>query len=132
MITSICKMLASSKKRFTAISQDLKVGSWSSLMVHVMMEGIFLQEFNAVVRESARSQGPVNGRGCKYFVNATMMVFDVKGMSREVPMETLKDLIFVLLSKLLDENAHRALEENPDILKAVNILMLKMISNNFG
>ena len=85
-----------------------------------------------MVRESARSHGPVNGRGCKYFVNATMMVFDVEGMSTEIPMETLKDLIFVLLSKLLDENAHRALEDNPDILKAVNILMLKMISNNFG
>ena len=60
------------------------------------------------------------------------MVFDVKGMSKSIPMEALKDLIFVLLSKLLDESAHRALEDNPDILKAVNILMLKMISNNFG
>lgn len=91
-----------------------------------------MQEFNTVVRESLRRQAPANGRGCKYFVNATMMVFDVEEMSKEVPMETLKDLIFVLLSKLLDENAHIALEDNPDILKAVNILMLKMISNNFG
>ncbi len=75
---------------------------------------------------------PVTGRGCKYFVNATMMVFDVEDMSKEVPMETLKDLIFVLLTKLLDPDAHRALEEHAYIMRAVNILMLKIISNNFG
>lgn len=91
-----------------------------------------MQEFNRAKREAAHTGASANPRGCKYNVNAAMMIFDVKDMAKPVPMGDLKDLIFILLSKLMDQQAHHALTDNPEIMRAVNILMLKMIGNNFG
>lgn len=91
-----------------------------------------MQEFNFAIREFVQTGVSANPRGCKYMVNATMMVFDVAGMPRPIPMEDLKELIFTVLSKLMDQRAHHAVGANPEIMRAVNILMLKMISNNFG
>jgi hypothetical protein len=65
-------------------------------------------------------------------VNATMMIFDIPEMPRAIPMNDLKELIFILLSKLLDDIVYSALGDNPEIMKAINVLMLKLISNNFG
>ena len=93
---------------------------------------LHLQEFNHAIREATRTGESANPRGCKYNVNATMMIFDVPSIAKPVPVEDLKNLIFILLSKLMDENAHRALAGTPEIMRAVNILMLKMIGNNFG
>ena len=75
---------------------------------------------------------PASSRGCKYMVNATMMIFDIPAMPRPIPMNDLKDLVFILLSKLLDDTVFFALSDNPEIMKAINVLMLKLISNNFG
>ena len=91
-----------------------------------------MQEFNLAIREAQLTGTSANPRGCKYNVNAAMMIFDVADIAKPIPMEDLKDLIFILLSKLMDDKAHRALAANPEIMRAVNILMLKMIGNNFG
>ena len=72
-----------------------------------------------------------NPRGCKYTVNATMMVFDTPGMARPVCMRDLKELIFTSLSKLIDKQVQRALAGS-SIIQAINVFMLKIINNNFG
>lgn len=91
-----------------------------------------LQEFDWAVKEHHATGEPASARACKYMVNATMMIFDVPAMPRAIPMNDLKDLIFILLAKLLDDSVHHALAANPEIMKAINVLMLKLISNNFG
>ena len=82
----------------------------------------------------ARAEGrtEANSRPCKYMVNALMITFDVEGMAKPVPVDVLRDLMLVLLHWLLDSNVVQLLAHQPQILRGLNVLMFKILQNNFG
>ena len=79
-----------------------------------------------------RSTGdPVNPRACKYFINVIMMFTDVKAMLNAVAVEELENLMFVLLVRMLDQDVQNIMAGTP-VVRALNVLMMKILSDKFG
>ena len=76
-------------------------------------------------------EGEANPRACKYFTNATMMIFDVSEMARAVPVGDLKNLLFVLLTRMQSPYVHAALGET-QIPKALNHVVMKVLNDKYG
>jgi len=68
-------------------------------------------------------------RACKYVLNTLMQAFQLPALARAVAESTLRELTGELLYRLLDDRIPR-LEEGTSLLKALNILMLKILENS--
>jgi len=67
-------------------------------------------------------------RACKYVLNSLMQVFQSLSLSEAVLESTLRELLVELLSLLLDQDLPTA-QEGTQLLKAINVLALKVLEN---
>ncbi|KAK1262104.1 Protein MOR1 [Acorus gramineus] len=69
-----------------------------------------------------------SSRSCKYVLNTLMQAFQIKKLAHAVKESTLDNLITELLLWLLDERVPE-MDDGSQLLKALNILMLKILDN---
>ncbi|ONK78042.1 uncharacterized protein A4U43_C02F13600 [Asparagus officinalis] len=69
-----------------------------------------------------------SSRSCKYVLNTLMQTFQIKRLAHAVKEVTLDDLITELLLWLLDERVP-LMDDGSQLLKALNVLMLKILDN---
>lgn len=69
-----------------------------------------------------------SSRSCKYVLNTLMQIFQNKRLAHAVKESTLDRLITELLLWLLDERVPR-MDDGGQLLKALNVLMLKILDN---
>ncbi|PWA59320.1 ARM repeat superfamily protein [Artemisia annua] len=69
-----------------------------------------------------------SSRSCKYVLNTLMQAFQNKRFAHAVNQRTLDNLITELLLWLLDERVPR-MDDGSQLLKALNVLMLKILDN---
>ncbi|KAK2973970.1 hypothetical protein RJ640_030149 [Escallonia rubra] len=69
-----------------------------------------------------------SSRSCKYVLNTLMQTFQNKRLAHAVKESTLDGLITELLLWLLDERVPR-MDDGSQLLKALNVLMLKILDN---
>eukprot|EP00249_Psilotum_nudum_P025077 c29367_g1_i8 orf=372-4385(+) len=69
-----------------------------------------------------------SSRSCKYVLNTLMQTFQLKKLAHGVRQETLNKLITELLLWLLDERVP-LMDDGSQLLKALNVLMLKILEN---
>ncbi|KAJ9565978.1 hypothetical protein OSB04_001944 [Centaurea solstitialis] len=69
-----------------------------------------------------------SSRSCKYVLNTLMQTFQNKRLAHAVNERTLDNLITELLLWLLDERVPR-MDDGSQLLKALNVLMLKILDN---
>ncbi|GAB2232981.1 hypothetical protein Droror1_Dr00002194 [Drosera rotundifolia] len=69
-----------------------------------------------------------SSRSCKYVLNTLMQTFQSKKLAHAVKESTLNDLITELLLWLLDERVPQ-IDDGGQLLKALNVLMLKILEN---
>ncbi|KAL3519697.1 hypothetical protein ACH5RR_017846 [Cinchona calisaya] len=69
-----------------------------------------------------------SSRSCKYVLNTLMQTFQNKRIAHAVKESTLNSLITELLLWLLDERVPR-MDDGSQLLKALNVLMLKILDN---
>ncbi|GAB4826923.1 Protein MICROTUBULE ORGANIZATION 1 [Ancistrocladus abbreviatus] len=69
-----------------------------------------------------------SSRSCKYVLNTLMQTFQNKRLAHAVKESTLNDLITELLLWLLDERVPH-MDDGGQLLKALNVLMLKILDN---
>eukprot|EP00803_Ostreobium_quekettii_P007309 evm.model.scf_1455.1 EVM.evm.TU.scf_1455.1 scf_1455:6723-19697(-) len=74
------------------------------------------------------STDPPSARGCKYSLNTMMQTFAVKWMALAIDKQTLLDVISSLLQLLLDDRLPRV-QEGAQLMRAMNVLMLKVMEN---
>ncbi len=71
---------------------------------------------------------PAPSRACKYALNALMQTFSTVRMARAVAEPTVRAAVGELLLRLLDERVPR-IEEGGQLVRALNLLMLKVLEN---
>ncbi|XP_031503341.1 protein MOR1 isoform X2 [Nymphaea colorata] len=69
-----------------------------------------------------------SSRSCKYVLNTLMQTFQIKRLAHAVKESTLNSLIMELLLWLLDERVP-LMDDGSQLLKALNVLMLKILDN---
>ncbi|KAH7654180.1 cytoskeleton-associated protein 5 [Dioscorea alata] len=69
-----------------------------------------------------------SSRSCKYVLNTLMQTFQIKRLGHAVKESTLDNLITELLLWLLDERVP-LMDDGSQLLKALNVLMLKILDN---
>lgn len=69
-----------------------------------------------------------SSRSCKYVLNTLMQTFQIKRLAHAVKESTLDGLVTELLLWLLDERVP-LMDEGSQLLKALNVLMLKILDN---
>ncbi|XP_072993641.1 protein MOR1-like isoform X1 [Typha latifolia] len=69
-----------------------------------------------------------SSRSCKYVLNTLMQTFQIKKLAHAVKETTLDNLITELLLWLLDERVP-LMDDGSQLLKALNVLMLKILDN---
>ncbi|XXG85325.1 hypothetical protein AAC387_Pa11g0421 [Persea americana] len=69
-----------------------------------------------------------SSRSCKYVLNTLMQTFQIKRLAHAVKESTLDCLITELLLWLLDERVQQ-MDDGSQLLKALNVLMLKILDN---
>ncbi|XP_043688647.1 protein MOR1 isoform X3 [Telopea speciosissima] len=74
------------------------------------------------------SLGGASSRSCKYVLNTLMQTFQNKRLAHAVKESTLDTLITELLLWLLDERVP-LMDDGSQLLKALNVLMLKILDN---
>ncbi|XP_018439477.1 protein MOR1 isoform X1 [Raphanus sativus] len=83
---------------------------------------------NKVAKTFDVSLKGASSRSCKYVLNTLMQTFQNKKLAHAVKEGTLESLITELLLWLLDERVPR-MEDGSQLLKALNVLMLKILDN---
>ncbi|GMH05428.1 hypothetical protein Nepgr_007268 [Nepenthes gracilis] len=83
---------------------------------------------NKVAKTFDFSLTGASSRSCKYVLNTLMQTFQNKRLAHAVKESTLNDLITELLLWLLDERVPR-MDDGGQLLKALNVLMLKILDN---
>ena len=72
--------------------------------------------------------GPSTTRACKYVLNTMMQVFQEPTLAASVGQENERATVAALLERLLDANVPK-MEEGPQLVKALNVLMLKLLEH---
>uniref|UniRef100_A0A803LPT6 TOG domain-containing protein n=1 Tax=Chenopodium quinoa TaxID=63459 RepID=A0A803LPT6_CHEQI len=83
---------------------------------------------NKVAKTFDFSLTGASSRSCKYVLNTLMQTFQNKTLAHAVKESTLDNLITELLLWLLDERVPR-MDDGGQLLKALNVLMLKILDN---
>jgi len=99
---------SSAERLFTAVTEQLR------------------RVFTAAKEAADAGQVPP-ARGCKYALNVLLQAMGVPEAAQALPQAPLRDTVSLLLVKLLNDNSLLIFEEGPTLVKAVNVLMLKML-----
>ncbi|KAK2077036.1 hypothetical protein QBZ16_005264 [Prototheca wickerhamii] len=90
--------------------------------VHAALVSIFAE---AAAAPSSRL--PYPARGCKYGLNVMLQGLAVREVACGLSQRTLRACVSLLLLRLLDDHGLLRFEEGHTLVKAVNVLMLKML-----
>ena len=77
---------------------------------------------------AAAAPGPSTARACRYVLNALMQVMQCPALANAVGQKAEHTCIGTLLTRLLDPRAPE-MEEGPALVKALNVLMLKVLEH---
>ncbi|GMP72554.1 hypothetical protein CsSME_00030538 [Camellia sinensis var. sinensis] len=83
---------------------------------------------NKVAKTFDFSLTGASSRSCKYVLNTLMQIFQNKRIAHAVKESTLDSLVTELLLWLLDDRVPR-MDDGSQLLKALNVLMLKILDN---
>jgi cytoskeleton-associated protein 5 len=83
--------------------------------------------FAAAEAEEAATGAPPSSRGCKYALNVMLQGMGVREVALGLPQATLRDAVSLLLLRLLEDGGLLRFDEGPTLVRAVNVLMLKML-----
>ncbi|KAI8882635.1 ARM repeat-containing protein [Backusella circina FSU 941] len=72
---------------------------------------------------------PATTRLCKHLVNALVLLFSNRDLACAVPLESLRHLLQELTHRLLDQKMLQ-LESGPQLSKALNVAMVKVLENS--
>ena len=86
------------------------------------------QVFGEACEEVSTGQ-PASSRGCRYALNTLMQTFLTPAMATSIAAGTLRGCIAALLACLLDERVP-SLPEGTNLLKALNVLMLRILDHS--
>lgn len=126
----LCHILLDFAKKTSALDVTTLVSSADKL-VFVLSEKvqfIFDKAIEDMQESSTRTAAAGSSRGCKYALNTLMHSFQLSPMAASVSEPTLRKIMKNLLLLLLNQ-AVPSLEEGGQLLKALNVLMLKILEN---
>jgi len=125
----------SAKKVVVTLLKDLSSGGFDESVACVFVTDAdrLVQLLSAhVARLFAAACGcatqPAPSRGCKYALNALMQTFSVARLAQAVAEPTVRRCVGELLLLLLDERVP-GIEEGSQLVRALNVLMLKVLEN---
>ena len=126
----LCHVLLDFAKKTSDLDVTVLVGS-SDKLVYELSEKvsvIFSKAIKDMQESASRVPEPGSSRGCKYVLNTLMHSFQLSPMAAAVSEPTLRKIMKNLLMLLLNQTVP-ALEEGGQLLKALNVLMLKILEN---
>lgn len=83
--------------------------------------------FAAAEQEAALTGADPSSRGAKYALNVMLQGMSVQEIALGLPQATLRVAVCALLLRLLDDGALLRFDEGSTLVKAVNVLMLKIL-----
>ena len=96
---------------------------------------VICAQLEAIFAEARRhlqlypSGPPPSSRGCKFALNALLQGLGVRDLAHSVPQPTLRETICLLLCSLVDETGLLSFEEGPTLVRAVNVLIARMLES---
>jgi len=93
------------------------------LAVCAQLEVIFAD----AARQVAERKDPPSSRGCKFALNALLQGLSIDDLALSIPQGTLRTAIALLLCSLVDEHGLLCFEQGPTLVRAVNVLVAKML-----
>ena len=84
--------------------------------------------FDEAALEAANGQLP-SSRGCKFALNVMLQGLSIEEIAGGLPQGTLRTAISLLLCRLVDERGLLMFEEGPTLVRAVNVLIAKMLDS---
>ena len=90
--------------------------------------GLLADRVSPIFDAAVAAPGPSTTRACKYVLNTMMQVFQEPTLAASVGEENERATVAVLLERLLDPNVPK-MEEGPQLVKALNVLMLKLLEH---
>lgn len=72
---------------------------------------------------------PPSSRGCKFALNALLQGLGIKEISQNIPQATLRATISLLLCSLVDEHGLLCFDQGTTLVRAVNVLIAKMLDS---
>lgn len=72
---------------------------------------------------------PASSRGCKFALNVLLQGLGVPEVALGLPQATLRETMSVLLCRLVDERGLTVFDEGPTLVRAVNVLIAKLLEN---
>mmetsp|Transcript_32431 Transcript_32431/g.69983 ORF Transcript_32431/g.69983 Transcript_32431/m.69983 type:complete len:480 (-) Transcript_32431:963-2402(-) len=126
----LCHVLLDFAKKTSDLDVTTLVNSADKLIFKLSEKVAFI--FDKAIQDmessSTRTAEPGSSRGCKYVLNTLMHSFQLSPMAAAVSEPTLRKIMKSLLLLLLNQ-AVPSLEEGGQLLKALNVLMLKILEN---
>ncbi|KAJ3202313.1 Microtubule-associated protein, microtubule dynamics during spindle orientation, partial [Dinochytrium kinnereticum] len=77
---------------------------------------------------AADLSSPGTGRLCKHLVNVLVQIFTIPELAKETGIEPLQQCMQELLKRLLDPNLQQ-IEQGPQLARALNVLMVRILEN---
>ena len=96
------------------------------LAVCAQLEVIFADAARQVAQGGKNSEPP-SSRGCKFALNALLQGLGIEDLAMGIPQGTLRTAISLLLCSLVDEHGLLCFEQGPTLVRAVNVLIAKML-----
>ena len=90
--------------------------------------GLLADRVSPIFDAAVAAPGPSTTRACKYVLNTMMQVFQEPTLAASVGEENERATVAMLLERLLDPNVPK-MEEGPQLVKALNVLMLKLLEH---
>ena len=97
------------------------------LVICAQLEAIFAEARRHI--QLHPSGPPPPSRGCKFALNALLQGLGVRDLAHGVPQPTLRETICLLLCSLVDETGLLSFEEGPTLVRAVNVLIARMLES---
>lgn len=93
---------------------------------------VVLAQLSTIFEEAAKEAaagGTPSSRGCKFALNVMLQGMSVDEVAGGLPQGTLRQAISLLLCRLVDERGLLIFEEGPTLVRAVNVLIAKMLES---
>jgi cytoskeleton-associated protein 5 len=103
------------------------MGSSAERLFNVVLAQL-VQIFDEAAKEAEAGTAP-SSRGCKFALNLMLQGMGVEEIAGGLPQGTLRHTISLLLCRLVDERGLLMFEEGTTLVRAVNVLIAKMLDS---
>lgn len=103
------------------------MGSSAERLFNVVLAQL-VQIFDEAAKEAEAGTAP-SSRGCKFALNVMLQGMSVEEIAGGLPQGTLRRAISLLLCRLVDERGLLMFEEGTTLVRAVNVLIAKMLDS---